>query len=235
MKDETGKIVFDAEEQVEVDRIIGERLARAKAEKPADYDDLKEIEKEIGDFFQGATPAEKKEAIRTYKQQIKAQQELAELEEQAKATGKDPELLKEIKALKDEIAEIKGERQATKQAEESKKQADAAWNTQVKEFQEKHEDIDLEKLNENASFVKFLSRSNPKMTLTQVYEHYVEIINDTEKAALEKAKTNADRSTSSGKEKGGGNYGLTERQMQLAKDNGMTYKEYAESLSLVKK
>ncbi|MHB8916541.1 MAG: hypothetical protein ACYC4H_00825 [Desulfocucumaceae bacterium] len=54
----------------------------------------------------------------------------------------------------------------------------------------------------------------------------------------EKEKDNADRSTSSGREKGdasGGTYGLTPRQQALAKEGGMSNKEYASLIKHVKK
>ena len=54
----------------------------------------------------------------------------------------------------------------------------------------------------------------------------------------EKEKSNAERSTSSGREKGdasGGTYGLTPRQQGLAKEGGMSNKEYASLIKHVKK
>ena len=40
-KDENGKVYFDEDEQRELDRVVSERLARAK--QPEDYNDLTEI------------------------------------------------------------------------------------------------------------------------------------------------------------------------------------------------
>lgn len=62
--DESGNVTFTAEEQAKVDSIVQERLARAKAEKPADYDDLQEIAKELEAFDFTGTPAEKKLLLR---------------------------------------------------------------------------------------------------------------------------------------------------------------------------
>jgi DNA repair exonuclease SbcCD ATPase subunit len=226
-----GKVVFDETEQAEVDRIIGERLARAKAEKPADYDDLKEIESEIGEFFEGATPAEKKEAIRAYKAEVKAQKELEELEKQAKATGKDPDLLKAIQTLEKKIESLEGERNASKQAVEQKQQQEENWTKQVNEFKEANEDIDLEKLNKDEDFIEYASGRSG--TLKTLYEGYVKFTSKLrEKTADEiTAKFKAKELGSTGSGKGGkgdaGEYGLTDRQKTLAKANGMSYKDYA--------
>lgn len=234
MKDETGKVIFDVDEQAVVDKVVQERLARAKADKPADYDDLKEIEKEIEDFGYIGTPAEKKEAIKQYKQQLKAQQELEMLEQQAKTTGKDPELLQAIKAIEKKIESLEGERTAQKQAEEQRKSVTENWNKQVAEFQESFSDVNLEALEKNTKFIDFIQGSG--WTLKQAYEKYLKIINEAEKEAFFKAISKESRSTPGGKSAnlGGDSAGLTAEQKKLVDDWNkkypkmkMTYAEYA--------
>jgi hypothetical protein len=195
MKDETGKVTFDADEQKEVDRIVQERLARAKT--PEDYNELKEIEKELEEFGFKGTVSEKKAAIKAQREQYQKQAELEELQAQAKAEGTSPELLGEIKELKKEINELKGEREAFKKAEESKKQAQEAWNMQVKEMQETHPDVDLEKLAQNQKFLKFIKGKG--LALKESYEDFVEFIGEQEAEIqnLRKKLTNEENSKSS--------------------------------------
>lgn len=231
MKDETGKVTFDQDEQAVVDKIVQERLAR---HKPEGYDDLKELEKEIEDFGWQGTAAEKKEAIRTYKQELKAQQELAALEQQAKTTGKDPELLQAIKTLEKKIETMEGERTVQKQAEDQRKATAENWNKQVAEFQEAFSDVNLEALEKNAKFIDFIQGSG--WTLKTAYEKYLKIINEAEKEAFTKAISKESRSTPSGKgaNSGGDSAGLTAEQKKTVDDWNrknpkmkMTYAEYA--------
>lgn len=244
MIDETGKVTFNEQEQQEVNRIIGERLSR---EGIQDKNEIVETLKEFG--YEG-TPAEIKQAIkeqaeynRTQTAEAQKQADLDALKEQARNEGTSPELLKEIRELKADLADIKGERTAIKQAAEQKTAAETIFNKQVGFFQEHEETkgIDLEKLNNNPKFVKFLQKQRPtgkEDFLVEVYKDFAELVGGAEAEAIAKIQANVDRSTGSGRGKGdptGGSYGLTENQRNLADENGMTYKQYSENLSLVKR
>jgi len=244
MIDETGKVTFNEQENAEISKIIGDRLAREGV-----YD-LKEIAESLKEFGYTGTPAEVKQAIkeqaeynRTQTAEAQKRAEIDALKEQARNEGTSPELLAEIKALKADLTEIKGERTAQKQAEAQKIEFDNLRNTQIDEFRtnEKTKAIDLEKLNENPKFVKFLSNtkySKGKDYLVKVYEDFVDLIGGAETEAIAKLKANADRSTSSGRNAGdasSGTYGLNARQMALADENGMTYKQYHDNLKLITK
>lgn len=199
----------------------------------------------LKDFGYEGSPAEIKVILREQAKEVKAnreqaerEQELEDLQDQARQTGTSPELLAEIKALKAEIKEIKkkDDEKAAESAKVEKMQQE--WAGYVAEFKEKHSDIDLDKLVNNAKFQKFFNDSNPKLTLTQIYDNYVDLVGGAEKAAIEKLKSNIDRSTSSGRSKGvdtGGTYGLTARQQELADEAGISYKKFAANLSLIKK
>lgn len=244
MKDENGKIVFDADEQAEVNRIVGERLARVKSDKPEDYEDLQEIAKDLEEFGYTGTPAEKKAAIKAYKESLKGQQQSSYQEEIEHAAG-DGEIPDEkvINALakKFGVPAEKVEKAIKKvisldEAEEQKQKADESWNKQVKDFEEKYENISVEKLAQDQKFIKFAKGKG--LPLVELYEDYIEFLGDSEKEFTAKIQSNIDRSTSSGKQKGdalGGTYGLNDKQQALAKENGMTNKEYAEGLQLIKK
>jgi chromosome segregation ATPase len=234
---EDGTIEFSTEEQAKVDEIIKERLARVKSEKPSDYDDLKEIEQLLGEFEYSGTPAEKKAALKQQAEQNRAKKELDALEKEAEDYGNSvpKELLKEIKDLRAEIAEIKS-KDAAKETENIKKiEAQEKWEKQVKEFNESHEDVDVNELGKNPKFVKFYE--NSRFTLLEAYNEYLDLVGGAEKEAMAKIKSNIDRSTSSGKAKGevGGTHGLTPRQMQLADDSGLSYKDYSTAMKLIKK
>jgi hypothetical protein len=189
--------------QADIDRIVEERLARER-KKYGDYDELKEIEKELEGFGYTGTAAEKKAAIKTQREQYAKQQELADLQEEADEKGASPELLSEIKQLKSEIAELKGEREAIKKAETEKKVADEAFNNQVQEFNEEYPDVDLAKVGENPKFLKFAK--GRAGTLAELYTDFVDFVGETEKEldtlrktveAKEANQKNADSSTGS--------------------------------------
>lgn len=241
---EDGKVVFEEVEQKEIDRIVGERLAREKS-KFADYDDVKGILEELKEFGYEGDPKSVREAIRQQKEEIRKQAELAELQEQARQDGTSPELIAEIKALKAELTEIKGERNAVKQAEAQRKAAEDLFAQQVAHFREADEtkDVDLEKLGANPKFVKFLERQKPTGKpdfLVEAYKDYVDLVGGAEAEAAAKIQANLERSTASGRNKGdgtGGTYGLSEAQISTVdewnKKNPhmkMSYKEFAERM-----
>lgn len=244
MLDENGNVIFNETEQKEVDRIIGERLARAKSEKPEDYDDLKEIASYLEEFGYGGSAAEKKEALRTYKEEAAKQKEIEALQQQAAETGTSPELLAELKSLKAELSDLKKDReerlkkeQAKQQEIEVKKQQEEKTNQQITELTQNYPDVNVDSLAKNEEFLEFVKDSNPNLSLTKIYERYIKFVGQAEDKAINKIQKNIDRSTSSGKAKGnvGETYGLTQRQQALAEENGISYKDYAMGLSLIKK
>lgn len=216
--------------QEDLDRIVGERLARERSSK-VDYDDLKEVAELVQQFGYSGTPAEIKAALRAEAEERRKTAELQELQEEAATSGTSPELLAEIKALKKELGEIKSDKQKERKEVEDKQKAEEAWNKQVTEFQGKHPDVDIEKLGKNEKFLTFLQKANPNVPLVDAYETYIDLVGSAEKAAIEKIQSNAERSTSSGRQKGdpsGGTYGLNDFQQKLAKENGMSFQQYAD-------
>lgn len=248
MRDENGKIVFDVDEQQEIDRIVGDRLSREKS-KYADYDDMKGVAEALEDFeaYAGLSAAEKKNLLKETaenirKQSVSQQSSYQEEIEHAAGDGEIPDE-KVINALakKFGVPAEKVEKAIKKvisldEAEEQKQKADEAWNKQVKNFEEKYENISVEKLAQDQKFIKFAKGKG--LPLVELYEDYLEFLGDSEKEFTAKIQSNIDRSTSSGKQKGdalGGTYGLNDKQQALAKENSMTNKEYAEGLQLIKK
>lgn len=233
--DETGKVYFTPEEQAEVDRVVGERLGRER-QKYEGLEDLRDFPEILKEFGYSGTPAEIKQAVKAQAEQYKKQAELEQLQAEARNTGMTPEILAEIKEIKGKIAQYEQKERESLQQYEAKQKADQEWTAQVDAFVKKHPTVDLEKLSENQKFLRFVRGKD--LPLIDLYEDFVEVVGGAEAEAIAKLQANVDRSTASGKEKGGaegGTYGLTPRQQQLAKDGGMSFKEYAEILKYVKK
>lgn len=243
---EDGSVEFNEVEQAAVDKIIGERLAR---ESVHDKNEIIETLKEFG--YEG-TPAEIKAAVKAQAEEFRQQKaaedrqsELEELQQQAKEEGTTPALLAEIKELKAKVSEIEGERTALKQTETQRIAAQKQIEDQVNFFVNDPDtkDIDLEKLNENPKFIKFLAKqkqTGKEDFLVEAYKDFVDLVGGAEARAIAKISSNLERSTASGREKGdskGGTYGLTESQITACEDWNrknpkmkMSYKEYSERL-----
>jgi transcriptional regulator with XRE-family HTH domain len=236
MKTEDGKIVFDEEEQAKVDEIVADRLTREKS-KYADYNDLKEIESELEEFGYTGTPAEKKAAIKAYKESLKEQQQ-SNYQEEIEHVANDGEipdekvlnaLAKKFGVSADKVEKAIKKSIEADDAEERKRKDDESWNKEISEFEEKYSTVDIAKLAEDKKFIKFAKGKN--MPLVERYEEYLEFLGDSEKEFTAKIQSNIDRSTSSGKQKGdalGGTYGLTADEQELAAENGMSYKDFSE-------
>lgn len=209
--------------QAELDKILADRLARAK--KPDDYDDLKELLTELEEYGYPQSAKEAKDAIKQAKAQAKAEKDLEELEEQAALQGTSPELLKKMATLESKISELEAEKNAKKaeieaELEKAKatEEADKAWQSQVDEMATEYPDVDLEALEENTKFIKFI-KGKSGQTLKELYEDFNELIGETESAAMKKAMSKAERSTSSGKHSNsGGSRTLSEAEKATLKD-----------------
>jgi hypothetical protein len=236
MKTEDGKIVFDEEEQAKVDEIVADRLTREKS-KYADYNDLKEIESELEEFGYTGTPAEKKAAIKAYKESLKEQQQ-SNYQEEIEHVANDGEipdekvlnaLAKKFGVSADKVEKAIKKSIEADDAEERKRKDDESWNKEISEFEEKYSTVDIAKLAEDKKFIKFAKGKN--IPLVEKYEEYLEFLGDSEKEFTAKIQSNIDRSTSSGKQKGdalGGTYGLSADEQELAAENGMSYKDFSE-------
>ncbi|KJS85073.1 MAG: hypothetical protein JM58_09490 [Peptococcaceae bacterium BICA1-8] len=215
-----------------MDKIVGERLAREKA-KYADYEDIKAITEDLQAFGYKGTPQEVRQAIKEQREQMQKQTELDELQTQAKIEGTSPELLKKISDLETKLSKFEEKETEKTKQEEAKKKELEQMDTQIEEFNEKHADIDLEKLSIDPKFKRFYEKSNPKLTLVEVYEEFVDLIGGVESETMAKIRSNIERSTSSGKAKNdsaGATHGLTQRQQALAKNAGMSFKDYSDLL-----
>jgi hypothetical protein len=157
--------------------------------------------------------------------------------------------------IRRELAQEKEQRKREKTQEQMERQREAQqrsnekvyghWFDQFKDLRKDYPDL----LGKKATTFDEVAQAYPKVIECMIKENldfkraFKEIYEDEVaerryKRKQEKDRDNADRSTSSGKERGdvaGGTHGLTERQQKLAKDGGMTNKEYAGLLKHVKK
>lgn len=237
MIDETGKVVFEETEQAEVNRIVEERLARERG-KYTDYEDLKGTIDELNALGYQGSAKEVKEAIRAVREQTEREAELQDLQRQAETEGTSPEVLKEIRDLKKELAEIKKDKQEKLDAVKHQQDQQEQLNAMVEEFNETYPDVDLEQLNNDEEFLEFVRDANPNLSLVKVYERYTKYTRGAQQKAAAKIQTNLDRSTSSGKSKGRQDtFGLTAEQRETVdewnKSNPrmkMTYAEFSSNL-----
>lgn len=150
--------------------------------------------------------------------------------EEAKKTGRTVEELTEERENKAFVAKMrKREQERTKQEENEQKRLDFAIKD-VKQFQAAHPQVDVGKLIENKTFLRFAGSRYGVEPLSALYEDYCEIIGDAGRAAVLKSDSKAGRSTGSA---GGGADSLTAAQRNaLAEWNAanpdmqMTAKEF---------
>lgn len=227
---EDGSVVFEGAEQQELERIIGERLARERG-KYTDYDDAKGVLEELQQFGYEGTPSEIRQAIKTQREE--AQRKIDELEEKQddgeRLTQAEKKLLEKASKFVEKIE--KDEEAKTKRTEK-----ETYYNQQVELLLEKH-NIHAEELEKNAKFMKFV-KGKTISNLTETYEDFVDFIGESEAEAIKKVMSKEIRSTSGGKSSNsGGNYGLTDAQKALVDEWNeenpgikMSYKQFAEKL-----
>lgn len=234
---EAGEKTFTQEE---VNKIVGDRLAREKG-KYTDYEDLKGIVEEVTKLGYTGTPSEIRKAIQAQADAYLKQKQLEELENEAETFGTTPELTKEIKSIKDELSKTKEklakyeEKEEAKTKEQLEKEAiDKKIQEEFDDFEDKHKEVDLNKLLKDEDFKDFLDTVNPNLTLTQKYEKYIKLMQKANAAEYEKIQSKLARSTSSGRGDGKTeSYGLTEAQIKLCKEAGIDPKKYAQRLKQI--
>jgi hypothetical protein len=119
------------------------------------------------------------------------------------------------------------------EADEQKTASEKEFEKQKANFKETHTDIDIEKLLNDEDFLDY--GGERRGTLSEIYESYVKynakLKEKTADEIREKYVTKELLSTGTGKGSGEeSTYNLTENQKNLAKSNGMSYKEYADLL-----
>lgn len=229
--------------QSELDKMISERLEKAKTNYETELSEYKAALDELDEFGYTGTPSEKKAAIKQYKEMVRNQNELEELQSQAEEEGLTPVLTKKIKELEDAlrksnsfVEEMMKEREAKKKEAEIQKERDTTWNKQVIAFEKEFPDVDLEALDKNTKFIKYI-KGKSGVTLVELYKDFLEFVGETETETIKKIKTKDLRSTFGSRgndDKSSGSYGLTDEQKKHVDEWNskyphlkMSYKEYA--------
>lgn len=224
-RNDKGEVIFDEEEQKKVDAIVQERVARAKAEKPADYDDLKTLNDELNELYPAMTPAQRAAIIRDQKARaaaVRAQQEAAK---RADRNGTTPEQEMELLRLREEQESIRAalqarekEDQRTRAAADEDRKRQARWDSDVAELAKAYPDVDVDKLSQDERFVEYAEGKGGRYTLTQIYERYLKFIGSAADDGIRKARDKETRSTGGGSAGDGRDYGLTAGQKKLLDD-----------------
>ena len=162
--------------------------------------------------------------------------------DQLARTQTDQEYFRWEQQQEKEKAKQEAERRANQTAIE---QVKATVMNQYKDLKKEYPDLVPEGI---TSFDELIAKTDPqiieKMQRGLLYDEAFRLVNITKIAERDlkkqqaKAKANADRATGSGRNGGdpqGGTFGLTKRQQELAKENGISYKVYAERLAMIKK
>lgn len=211
--------------QSELDRIIGERLARERKkldEEKANDPHRKFIERQAKRH--NMTPEE-------YLAEVDRLQALADAEEEAKSKGIPAEALLRQKELERKLAEIERREAEQKQkAEEEAKQREVSerW---AKEFAEKYPQTPIQTALQDSEFMEFAKDFAPNVSLARRYERYLREKQLSELAKQHGEELNSLRSTSSGRTQSDGQtYGLSAEQQELAKAAGLTMKQYHDLL-----
>lgn len=202
--------------QAELDAIIKERLERER-KKPKEESELERFVRE-----QAAKNNMKPDE---YIEKIRTAERMKVLEERAKATGEDLETV----LLKEQVEAAKAAEKKREAEEQAAKQQQAHWEEMVAELAEKYPKLDLEKLDKNEQFIKFLRNSNPALRLVEVYENFAELTGKAAEAGMKRASSRGERST--GKDDGsagGEELALTKTELRLCKENGISPKKFLE-------
>jgi hypothetical protein len=211
--------------QSELDRIIGDRLARERKkfeEERSSDPHRKFVERQAKKY--GMTPDE-------YLAEVERQEALAAVEEEAELQGMSPEALLKQREMERKLKEIEEKEAKQKEQQEQEQRQAELWQEQQKLFTEKFPTIPIEKVMGDKEFIEYAKEFAPNVSLARRYERY---LRDKELASLAKEhgfESRSLRSTSSGRETSNPNdYGLTAEQQELAKAAGMTLKQFYDRL-----
>lgn len=156
---------------------------------------------------------------------------LESLADEAKELGVSPEFLLQIKEKEEKLNSYESKEKAEQEKLALEQMKREEINKQIKEFEEKHPDIDFYKLDADPGFNKFYEKLDKKsITVCEAYEEYVELVGDTKRRELDRLAYKEERSTGGKPVDGSNNYGLDEAQLELCKINGIEPKKFAEDL-----
>ena len=223
--------------QDDVNKIVQKRLrkneAKIRAEyegKLQNYDTLSEIIDDLHEYGYEGTPEEISKVLKQQVKDLKMQQSGMSEEEY--------DYMQNLKSLNKKVDSLIKEKTDADVAAKQQAKQQAEFQEQVDELEAAYKDkgITVEKLRHDPKFVKFNKIADPRLTLKQVLDIYLEMNGEAEADAIAKIKLNSKRSTHSGKGVGGddGTYGLSKDEIELVRefnkenpDHKMSFKEFA--------
>ena len=222
--------------QDDVNKIVQKRLRKNEAKIKAEYENklqgygmLNEIIDDLHEYGYEGTPEEISKVLKKQVKDLKMQQGMSEAEY---------DYMQSLKSLNKKVDSLIKEKTDADVAAKQQAKQQAEFQEQVDELETTYKDkgITVEKLRHDPKFVKFNKIADPRLTLKQVLDLYLEMNGDAEAEAIAKIKLNSKRSTHSGKGVGGddGTYGLSKDEIELVRefnkenpDHKMSFKEFA--------
>lgn len=132
------------------------------------------------------------------------------LELEAKKQGRPVEELEEEEENKSFLAQLKQREREQREAAGAALARQSFMVTDLGRFREEFPNVDVAKLEGNTKFKKFAGDRLYQKPLAELYRDFVELVSDTERAAVERAAGKQQRSTGGGQ--GGGGEMLTPEQ-----------------------
>jgi hypothetical protein len=175
-------------------REVNERIARGRMRDPNTGEEIDSLDK-----------------LDSYTASVRTNR----IQSRAKAEGKSVAQITEEEDTRDWIAEQRRRQKAEEADPKSFIQKD------LQNFQARHPEADVAKLDSNAAFRKFCGSRYGKEPLADLYEDYLEIAGEREAAALARAESKASRATGSGG--GSGSETLTASQQRALDEWNRAY------------
>ena len=132
------------------------------------------------------------------------------LAEEARQQGVSVEELREKEADRDFLRRLRREDAQKVQAQQERQQREAYMRADLAAFTQAHPEVDVAALEGNPKFRKFAGNRLYNEPLIQLYEDFVDLVNDAQSAAVTRLEGRRERSTGSGQ--GGSGAGLTPSQ-----------------------
>jgi len=126
----------------------------------------------------------------------------AEQRERAENEGKTLDEVVQEDADREYIRKKKAEESEAAERAEKKREREQFFREDLENFQERYPDVDVEKLDSNKKFRKFVGSRYGREPLAELYEDYIDLVSEAEKNGIAKATTRSNRSTGTG-ESGG--------------------------------
>lgn len=120
------------------------------------------------------------------------------IRKQAEETGRSVQEITEEEDARDYLAEKKAEERAKKKEADEEEKIKAWISQDVASFREEYPEVDVAKLAENNSFLKFCGSRFGKEPMAELYADWLDLVGSAERAAVARKESKASRSTGTG-------------------------------------